>query len=499
MPDLTTVIRGADAVLPHGRALVDLGIGADGKFAAVAAPGTLAAPSVFDASGLIALPGGIDLHVHINTFFGGTTTRDDFFAGTSAALFGGTTTVAQFAIPRPGETSLEAVERTHQEARPEVVSDYVVHGCVVRETYEPSLDQFDSLVEKGIRTVKVFSAYTETIGLSLEQIHGLLSCAAEAGITVFVHAETDSLVQEGIDKAVSHGDLGPHGHSVSRTPFAEDDAIRSITDMAGDTGASVYFVHVSGAPSVATLAERRARGDRVIAETCPHYLFLDAAVYDAPDAERWICSPPIRSAEHRTALWDGVQAGVIDTVSSDHNCFDIAQKASSPTDFRAVPNGLPGIEHRLPLLVGAAIAGRLSWERLMQLSSETPARILGLWPQKGALVVGGNADVVLVDPAGHTNLGPGHMATDYSPYEGTTVPGHIERVYLRGQLIIADAQLRAERGSGMWVPVRSEPVIPGWSVPSQEAGGRRMRDQPIVEPGGDGSPPSGAGTTALAC
>jgi dihydropyrimidinase len=461
MSDLVTVLRGADAVLPHGRARVDLGFGPDGRIEALGAAGMLAAPDIVDATGLVALPGAIDLHVHLNTFFGGTTTRDDFFQGTAAALFGGTTTIAQFAIPRAGETTTQALARTHAEARPAVASDYTLHGCVVRETYEPSIGQLASLPGEGVRSVKIFSAYADAIGLSLGQIHRLLGEASASGITVFVHAETDSLIREGIENVVRAGELGPHGHPLSRSPLAESDAIRSISDLALDTGATVYFVHVSSAPSVATLADRRGRGERILAETCPHYLFLDAAVYDGPHGENWICSPPIRGVEHREALWDGLIAGVLDTVSSDHNCFDTAQKAASRADFRRVPNGLPGIEHRLPLLLGATLEGRLQWSRLAAISAENPARILGLWPRKGAIVVGSDADIVLVDPAGTTDLGPAHMATDYSPYEGMRSAGRIVRVYRRGSLVVADGELRAERGSGRWIPPLGSPPPPG--------------------------------------
>jgi dihydropyrimidinase len=457
MPEFATVLRGADAVLPHGRAAVDIGIAADGRIAAFAEPGTLAGHETVEAAGMIAVPGGIDLHVHINTFFGGTTTRDDFFSGTSAALFGGTTTIAQFAIPRPGETSLDAVVRTHAEARDSVVADYVVHGSVVRETYEPSLAQFAALRASGIGTVKVFSAYTDVIGLTLGQIHRLLRAAAAAGITVFVHAETDSLIREGIEDAVGRSELGPHGHAVSRTTLAESDAVRSISDLARDTDASIYFVHLSTAASVATLAERKARGERVHAETCPHYLFLDASVYDGPTGQRWICSPPIRGADDRAALWEGLRSGTIDAVSSDHNCFDTAQKDAGATDFRTVPNGLPGIEDRLPLLIGAAIEGRLDWSRLVSVAADAPARILGLWPRKGALVVGADADIVLIDPAGRTDLGAGHTAGDFRTFAGTQTRGSIEMVYRRGERVIAGQALHAERGSGSWLPIPSGP------------------------------------------
>jgi dihydropyrimidinase len=453
MAELATVIRGVDAVLPNGRAVVDLGFSTEGTIAAIERAGTIAGDTMVDAAGMIALPGGIDLHVHIQTFFGGTTTRDDFVDGTIAALFGGTTTIAQFAIPRQGETSQDAVTRTHLEADGRALADYAIHGCVVRDSYVDSVAQFPELRSSGVGTVKVFSAYTDVIGLDLDQIRELLSAAARSGLTVFVHAEDDSMIRKGIDDAVQRSELGPLGHAASRTPAAEVDAIRTISDLAADTGATVYFVHVSAAQSVATLADRRDRGERVLAETCPHYLFLDDSVYGREYGERWICSPPIRAAEHQDALWAGLRAGVIDAVSSDHNCFDSVQKGSSADDFRACPNGLPGVESRIPLLIGAAIEGRLEWTRLAQVAAETPARILGLSKTKGALLVGADADVVLVDPAGETHLDAGHMSTDHSPFDGMHVRGRIERVYRRGDLVVQGDELHAARGSGSWLRV----------------------------------------------
>ncbi len=454
MAELSVVLRGADAILPYGRATVDLGINTAGRIEAVGEPGSLAGRRIVDVAGLIAIPGGVDLHVHINTFFGGTTTRDDFFGGTAAALHGGTTTVAQFAIPRLGETSLDAINRTQAEARPAVVADYAVHGAMVRDSFEASLGQLQDFASAGVGTVKIFSAYTDVIGLSLGQIHRLLRAAAERGITIFVHAETDSLIHEATDEVVARARLRPVGHAESRPPLAENDALRSISDLARDAGAAVYFVHVSAAESVATLADRKAiPGSPLFAETCPHYLFLDASKYEDPVGQRWICSPPIRSAPDRAALWAGLIDGTIDTISSDHNCFDIAQKDAGAMDFRAVPNGLPGIETRLPLMVGAAIDGRLSWLEVVRASSVRPAQILGCWPRKGALAVGADADVVLIDPVGTTDLGATHMTTDFAPFAGLQASGKIAFVYRRGELVIAEGELRAERGSGSWIPI----------------------------------------------
>jgi dihydropyrimidinase len=453
MPELAYVLRAVDAVLPDAVRRVDIGIGPDGRIAALADEGTLAAPRLVAAAGLLALPGGIDLHVHINTFFGGTTTRDDFFAGTRAALLGGTTTIAQFAIPQPAETSIEAVKRTQHEADDAAVADYAIHGCVVRDTYESSVRDLDELVERGIGTVKIFSAYTDVIGLSLTQIERLLNDAAARGITVFVHAETDELVQQGIADAVARSRLGPDGHALSRTTEAEADAVDKIADLALSRGARVYFVHVSAGASVRILAARRATGQRLLAETCPHYLFLDESVYANRDGQRWICSPPIRGPADRDALWDGLRDRVLDVVSSDHNCFDLAQKDAGSADFRTVPNGLPGIEYRLPLLVGAALDGRLSLQRVAELASEMPARIMGLWPRKGTLMPGADADIVLVDPTSETDLGRGHMATDYSVYDGVKATGRIVAVFRRGTQVVADGEMVADAGSGIRLAV----------------------------------------------
>lgn len=453
---LETVVRGGLVILPQGPGRVDLGIDEHGTFCAIAAPGELTGKHIVAADGLIVLPGAIDPHVHIATQFGEAKTCDDFYTGTLPAALGGTTTLVEFAIPQPGETTVDALERRYQEASGQAVIDYNFHACIVRESYGESLTELAGLRKQGISTVKVFSAYCDTIGLTQGQIHTVLEACSHAGLLVLVHCETEGLIQEGIARQVSANNLSPYAHAVSRSALAEADAMRSVCDLAADVGAPVYIVHVSSAEGAATIRERRMRGQQVFAETCTHYLFLDDAVYTRPEGELWVCSPPIRSRNHQAALWQGLWNGTFDLVSTDHNCFNRQQKVAHRQDFRMIPNGLPGVEFRMPLLLSAVHEGRLDWTRLAQLTSEAPARVLGLWPRKGLIGIGSDADFVLVDPESETDLSVGHMATDYSPFAGIRARGRVHQTWLRGTCLVRDGMMQVEPGYGVRLAARED-------------------------------------------
>jgi dihydropyrimidinase len=329
------------------------------------------------------------------------------------------------------------------------VVDYNFHACVVRERFSESLTELAQLQSHGISTVKLFTAYCDTIGLDLGQIQTAMEICSAAQLLVMVHCETESLIQKGIADCVADGNLSPYAHLLSRPSLAEADAVRSVCDLAAASNVPVYIVHVSSADGAAVVCERRMRGERVYAETCTHYLFLDDSTYKRPDGELWVCSPPIRERKHQEALWKALEKGTFDLVSTDHNCFNRSQKAARRDDFRLIPNGLPSVEFRTPLLLSAVHDGRLDWTRLACFMAEAPARIFGIWPRKGAIAVGSDADFLLVDPSAETDLSAGHMATDYSPFVGITVPGRILQTWLRGICIARDGELQVEPGYGV--------------------------------------------------
>lgn len=447
---LDAVIRGGLVVTPSKVELLDVGI-RDESFAAIGRPGELTGRRVIEAKGRIVLPGGVDPHVHIATRFGAATTRDDFATGTIPAAHGGTTSIVEFAIPRDGEAAAAAIARRHREANGQAVVDYGFHAVVTGRRFSESLADLAQLRKDGIGTVKVFSTYLDTVGLPIGQIDTVLRECARHGLLVLVHCETEGLIREGIAARVAGGDLSPLAHAASRTPLAEADSIRTVCRLAADAGAPVYIVHVSSAMGAAVIAERKAAGQQLLGETCTQYLFLDESVYRRPDAELWVCSPPIRTQADATALWRAIQSDTIGMVATDHNCFDREQKGAGRDDFRKIPNGLPGIEFRIPLLVGAVLEGRLTWLRFAQLAAEGPARAMGLWPRKGAIAIGADADFTIVDPGGATDLSHSHMATDYSPFERVVTRGSVVQTWLRGLCLVRGGEFIGRPGGGRYL------------------------------------------------
>ena len=444
---LDTVVRGALVVTPSQVEKLDVGM-RGGVFAALAAPGELVGRELVDATDMVLLPGGVDPHVHIATQARDLMTLDDFATATIPAAIGGTTSIVEFAIPRAGESTAEAIARRHREASDRAVVDYAFHAVVTGGEFDRSLGELAALREAGVGTVKMFTAYLDTVGLTIGQTHRVLRECARQQMLPLVHCETESLIKEGIAEMVVSGNLGPSGHARSRSTLAEADAIRTISDLALDAGSRLYIVHISSAEGAAEVARRKAAGQAVLGETCPQYLFLDDSVYARPDGELWICSPPIRPPADVEGLWREISASTIDVIATDHNCFDREQKAEHRGDFRDVPNGLPGIELRMPLLVDAVQGGRLSWSQVARLAAESPARAMGLMPRKGAVAIGFDADFALVNPAGKTDLGRSHMATDYTPFVGVVARGSIEQTWLRGTCLVRGGEFIGPPGGG---------------------------------------------------
>jgi dihydropyrimidinase len=429
----------------------DLGI-AGGRIAAIAAPGTLPeAAETVDAEGLHVLPGLVDAHVHVALPLGEFTTRDSFAEATAAAAHGGTTTIVDFAIPLAQETPADALERRMEESAGQCHVDYTFHATVARSVSPRVLEQVPVLVEQGFPTFKAFTVYRDLVMVEPGDVLRLMRTLGPLGGLVLVHAESASIVERSIEDHLAAGLTLPRHHPSSRPPIAEIDAVRTVIGFVELTGCPAYIVHMSTAEGPRLIAEARAAGLPVFGETCPQYLVLDESLYSGENGERFVCSPPIRGARERQALWEGVATSRLQMVNTDHCCYDTGQKALHRDHFPAIPNGLPGVETRLRLLLTEGVhAGRVTLPRLVQLACANPARLTGLYPRKGTIAVGSDADLALVDlnREGAIRAGELHMATDYTPYEGMPFKGDLVATISRGRVVVRDGELLGPRGHG---------------------------------------------------
>jgi dihydropyrimidinase len=451
-PSLDLVVEGGELVTDAGVQRADIGI-AEGRVALLGAPGTLPlAAETIDARGRHILPGLVDGHVHVALSLGEFTTRDGFAEASGAAAFGGTTTIIDFAIPLSHETPATALERRMEESAGQCYVDYSFHPTVARSVSPEILDQVPVLIEQGFPTFKAFTVYRDLVMVEPGDVLRLMRTLRQHGGLVLVHAETASIIERSIEEYVAAGLTGPQYHAPSRPPIAEVDAIRTVIGFVELTGCPAYIVHMSTAEGPQLLAQARAAGLPIYGETCPQYLLLDECVYAEPDGERFICSPPVRGKMDRDALWRGLRANWLHMVNTDHCCYDTAQKALHRDRFPAVPNGLPGIETRLRLLLTEGLhAGRLTLPRIVELASTNPARLLGLYPRKGTIAIGSDADLVLVDldREGTIRAADLHMATDYTPYEGRPVKGEVVTTISRGRVVVSEGRLLGDPGHGV--------------------------------------------------
>jgi dihydropyrimidinase len=406
-------------------------------------PLAVEAQRVIDARGMLVLPGGVDPHCHVGLPLGAYTTKDGFRSASLAALAGGTTTMVDFAIPRIGQHPLDVLDERVELA---AVSrcDYAFHGCF----NAPSGDIRDTvheLASRGVRTVKLFTTYRDLLMVGTDTIAEVMSALREVSGLTYVHAEANDLVERAQREAVDEGRIGAGGHARTRPESAEEAAVQEVLAVARRLSAPVYFVHQSTPAAVDLVSSARRDGIQAYSESCPHYLTLDDGHYATAHPERWVCCPPLRDRGTVDALARRMRMGFVDTVGSDHCCYDSEQKAARADDVRVMPNGLPGVETRIPVVFSHfVVRGQLSLRRFAAVTAANPARLNGLYPRKGTIAPGSDADLVVLDPreTRRVHAADLHMETDYSPYEGLEVTGWPVTVLSRGRVVVDEGELR---------------------------------------------------------
>ncbi|MGW9350614.1 amidohydrolase family protein [Nocardiopsis flavescens] len=456
------VVRGGTVVNADWQGAAEVFVGA-GRVLALAEPGAPAPdgsrPEEVDATGLLVLPGGVDPHCHVGFTSGEFTSLDDYRGCTTAAVFGGTTTIVDFAIPGPGQSPLEAV-RERQGAAGQGLCDSALHGCVV--TWDDTTEeQLAAMAGLGVNTIKMFTTYRgETMADEYTVLRTMKAVGATGGMVV-IHCEADHIIEEAQRLSGDRGRTGAEHMGDTRPELAETASVAEVLAIAESVGAPVYFVHQSSAEAVELVAAARRRGRPAYSEAVAHHLVLDEGAYAGEHPERFVCCPPLRPRATVEGLGRHLFTGEISTVGSDHCCYDTAQKERHRHDVRAMPNGLPGVETRLAVLYSEYVAGRgLSATRFVDLVAAAPARLNGLYPRKGVLAPGSDADIVLWDPDARWTVRTGdlHMATDYTPYEGRELTGRARTVVVGGRVVVRDGALADPRPLGRSIP--SGPVGP---------------------------------------
>jgi dihydropyrimidinase len=428
----------------------------DGERIAAVGPNlAVEADRVVDVTGRLVLPGGVDVHTHLDMPMGPFRTADDFESGTIAAACGGTTTVVDYATQARGGSLHEALETWMRRAAGRAAVDFGFHLCVA-DLGSGVEGEMAELVAEGVTSFKVFMAYPDRLMLNDGEIFRVLRRAAACGGLVCLHAENGHVIDVLVRDALSDGRTGAKYHALTRPAGVEAEAVHRGIALAEMAGAPLYIVHLSSGAALEHVAAARRRGLRVLAETCPQYLFLSQDAYEPGGLEgaKFVMSPPLRPTAGRDALWSGLASGDLDVVATDHCPFTLADKARGLEDFSAIPNGAPGIEHRLALLYdGGVTTGRLSLERFVEVVSTAPARIFGLFPRKGAVVEGADADLVVFDPSGATTISAAthHMRVDYNPYEGRHLAGAIDLVLARGAVVADHGRFVGTPGRGQFL------------------------------------------------
>jgi dihydropyrimidinase len=408
-----------------------------------------------DAAGAYVIPGAIDVHTHMELPFGGTFAKDTFETGTRAAAFGGTTTIIDFAVQTKGKSLREGLDAWHAKAEGNCAIDYGFH-MIMSDVNDETLREMDKLVGEGVTDFKLFTAYPGVFYSDDGAIFRAMQQTEKNGGLIMMHAENGPAIDVVAAQAVERGETDPYYHGVVRYPIFEGEATNRVIRLAEAAGVPVYIVHLSARDALEEVREARDRGTAAFAETCPQYLFLSLDdMGNGFEGAKFICSPPLRPADHQPDLWKGLVKDDLQVVSTDHCPFDFeGQKDLGRGDFRKVPNGLPGVEDRVDLLHdGGVVAGRLTKERWVEIVSAAPARMFGLAGRKGVVAAGADADLVVYDPNARRTISARshHMEVDYSVYEGREVQGTSRLVLSRGQVVVEAGEYRGRKGHGRFL------------------------------------------------
>ena len=460
-----TLIRGGTVVAATGSFAADVAIEGE-RIVSLLEPGSsitdaFHADRVIEATGKLVVPGGVDVHTHMEMPSAGTISADTFASGTMAAAWGGTTTIVDFASQVREGSLREAWDVSMSKAEGRCAIDFGLH-MIVSDVNASSLAEMDSMVSEGVTSFKLFMAYPGALYSDDGQILRAMQRASECAATIMMHAENGIAIDVLVAQALARNERDPRFHAATRPSSLEGEATHRAIVLAQVTGAPLYIVHLSAAEALAEVVAARDSGAIVHAETCPQYLFLSEAALEGPEFEgaKFVCSPPLRHGTHSDALWNGLAGGDLSVVATDHCPFCFKdQKELGKRDFSKIPNGLPGVEHRMELVYQGVVEGRISLERWVDLTSTTPARLFGMYPAKGVLQPGVDADVVIFDPAGSSTISAAthHMAVDYSCYEGLTLTGRVETVLSRGRVLVVDGKFVGEVHGGRYVRRSSPP------------------------------------------
>lgn len=463
---MTILIKNGQVVSPQGAIAADVLVDGE-KIVAVLAPGDNSLGNelasnvdlVIDASGKYVIPGGVDAHTHMELPFGGTFASDTFDTGTRAAAWGGTTTIIDFAVQKFGERVQDGLAAWHAKAGGNTHIDYAFHQ-IIGGVDDESLKAMDELINEGITSFKLFMAYPGVFYSDDGQILRAMQIAANNGSMIMMHAENGMAIDVLVAQALAAGNTDPKYHSLTRPWETEAEATNRAIMLARITGAPLYVVHMSAKQAVQVVQAAKDEALNVFGETCPQYLYLsleEQLSQPGFEGAKWVCSTPLRSkAEgHQAELWKYLRTNDLSIVSTDHCpfCFK-EQKELGLGNFSAIPNGIGSVEHRLDLLYQGVVDGEISLARWVEICSTTPARMFGLYPQKGVIAPGSDADIVIYDPAGRTEIGfhkTHHMNMDHSAWEGFNIDGHVDTVISRGKVIVDNDTYLGNQGHGKFL------------------------------------------------